>query len=76
MRRVAGYVTAVQEVRFRLLTDDARGFLLTLYHGASVNGEDLRRFSLAHTHVSVDYEGEPNLSSGVAYRVRPVATIH
>jgi hypothetical protein len=31
MKRLIGHISIVQEQRFRILTDDGRGFLLTLF---------------------------------------------
>ena len=38
----AGYITVVQEQRFRLVTDTGQGFLLTLAHNAPVGENDLQ----------------------------------
>ena len=71
-RAAAGYITVVQESRFRLLTDSGQGLLLTLGHQANVQAEDLCGFLDAHTHVLVEYAGEPNTDSSVVYKVRPI----
>jgi urease accessory protein UreE len=68
-RTVRGRITVVQEERFRLLTDDGRGLLLDLAADANVDADELLALRDAGTHVAVEYEGEPNLASGVARRV-------
>jgi hypothetical protein len=71
MQMAMGYITVVQEQRFRLLTNEGQGLLLTLAHHASLTGSDLRRLQTANVHVVVEYTSEPNLDSGVAHVVRP-----
>jgi len=66
----SGYITVVQEQRFRLMTDDGQGLLLTLARDADVDAAELRRFHEAHTHVLVTYGGTPNLETGAAHAVR------
>ena len=66
-----GHILLVQETRFRLLTGDGRGLLLTLAHNANVDADDLHRFHRQRTPLAVHYTGEPNLASGVAYRISP-----
>ncbi len=69
MPTISGYITAVQEERFRLLADDGRSFLLTLSHRASLDGHDLCTLQGSNAHVTVVFEGPPNLASAVALRV-------
>jgi hypothetical protein len=69
---VQGTISIVQEERFRLVTDGGQGLLLTLAENASQDERDLRRFHRQGTHVEVEYIGEPNLDSGVAYQIKPV----
>jgi hypothetical protein len=69
-RSVQGHILLVQEERFRLLADSGRSYLFTLAHGASLDSEALHRFHQQHTHVTVEYEGEPDLASCVARCVR------
>jgi hypothetical protein len=64
-----GRILLVQESRFRLLTGDGRGLLLTLAHNANVDADDLHRFHREDALLAVHYTGEPNLASGVAHRV-------
>ena len=74
-----GYITVVQEQRFRLVTDSGQGLLLTLAHDAPLDLNDLQHFHDANMHVIVEYEGESNLESGVAHwvsaTVAPNATV-
>jgi hypothetical protein len=65
-----GYIAVVQEQRFRLITDAGQGLLLTLAHDAPLDDKDLRHIHDANLHVVVEYEGEPNLDSGVAHSVK------
>jgi formate dehydrogenase major subunit len=69
-KEVQGRITLVQEQRFRLVTDDGRVLLLTLAHNADA---DLRRLQQSGASVRVEYDGEPNFSSGVAHRVWPAS---
>ena len=68
----AGSLIVVQEQRFHLLTDRGQGLLFTLAHTAPVQTDDLCRWYAAQMAVTVEYTGEPNLTSGVAYHVRPL----
>ncbi len=69
-RTARGTITVVQEERFRLVTDDGQGLLLTCRSG--LDGRDLCRWHANQTHLVVEYEGEPNLVSGVARSIRPI----
>jgi hypothetical protein len=69
--RVAqGYIAVVHEQRFRLITDAGQGLLLTLAYDASLDESDLHHIHDANLHVIVEYEGEPNLDSGIAHSIR------
>ena len=70
MHIAEGYITVVQEQRFRLVTDDGRGLLLTLARNARVDGHTLQELHNSRTHVRVEYEGEPNMASGVALAIK------
>ena len=72
MATASGRISVVQEGRFRLLTDGGQGLLLTLGHDASVDDAELQELHARNTHVVVEYDGEPNLASGVARRIRSV----
>lgn len=69
-KTVQGYITIVQEQRFRLKADSGQGYLFTLSHSAHVAGSGLEQLRDSHTHVEVVYEGEPNTASGIAHAVR------
>jgi len=69
--RAQGHISVVQERRFLLITNNGTGCQLTLAHDATVDIDALRQFAEAHTHVSVEYSGEPGLDSGVAHAVEP-----
>ncbi len=73
-RIATGIIAVVQEERFRLVTDSGQGLLLTLGNNLWVNSGDLCRWHDQGTRVSVEYEGEPNLVSGVARAIKPVPT--
>ncbi len=64
-----GTIAVVQEQRFRLVTDAGQGLLLTLAYDAPLDESDLHRFHDTGMHVVVEYEGEPNLASGVAHSI-------
>ena len=70
MKSALGHLTVVQESRFILETDDGKGLRFILARGANLEAEALGRLLAAGTRVSVQYEGEPGLASGVAYGVR------
>jgi len=70
-RRATGHITVVEERRFLLLTDDGRGFRLTLAHDASSDVDTVNRWREARTPVVVEYDGEPGTASGVAHAVTP-----
>jgi hypothetical protein len=71
LRQVSrGHIVLVQEGRFRLVTDDGQGLLLTLAHNANVDAQDLHRFQRERTSLEVHFTGEPNLVSGVAHDIR------
>ena len=66
---VQGRIIAIQEMRFRILTGDGRGFLFTLSHNANADADDLRRWHRHDSLVQITYSGEPGLTSGVARTV-------
>ncbi len=70
-RSVTGVIAVVQEERFRLVTDSGQAYLLTLHNNLRTSAEDLCRWHEQGTRVIVEYEGEPNLTSGVAYAIKP-----
>ncbi len=68
MRTVTGVVMAVQEQRFRMMTDSGQNLLLTLHNLARLPA-GLSELQRARTPVRVTYQGEPNLSTGIARRI-------
>jgi hypothetical protein len=67
-RYLAGWITVIQEARFRLVTDDGRSFLLTLDRKSPVQLPAIRLLQKSHTPVRVEYSGEPN----TAHLVQPL----
>jgi hypothetical protein len=67
---ITGRVLAVQERRFRVKTDNGQVYLLTLAHDAPLESVDLRDLQRRQVEVTVDFEGEPNFTGGVARNVR------
>ena len=68
---VRGRLIQVQEQRFRVVLDDGPTYLLTLAHNAAIDPTELQHLMRTGTQVTVEYEGEPGLTSGVAHAVRP-----
>ena len=69
---VQGQIIAVQEMRFRLLTADGRGFLFTLSHSARADADDLHRWHQRDSILRVTYNGEPGLDTSIARAVDPL----
>ncbi len=69
MHRAHGTIVAVQEDRFRLVTEAGETLLLTLARGGRTSR--LVRWQAAGLRVNVAFSGEPNLVSGIAHSVRP-----
>jgi len=69
---IKGRIIAIQEERFRLLSAEGQGYLLTLSKHASTQPQDLERWRKGDTLVEVRYRGQPNLETGVAWSVWPV----
>ncbi len=69
-----GYITALQEQRLRIATDEGHTLLLTVAKDAPISYGHLQLLHAANAHVAVTYTGEPNLASGVIHsihRLRP-----
>jgi len=66
---VAGRIIVVQEMRFRIVTADGRGYLFTLARNANVDTTELRRLHERDTPVRISYVGQPGLDTCVARRV-------
>ncbi len=60
----------VQEERFRMLDEIGRSYLLDLSHDAPVTTEELKEWTRAKTTLIVEYEGEPEIDTGVAHSIR------
>ncbi len=71
-RQLSGRIILVQEDRFRMVANSGEGYLFTLSHKSGIDQEDLERFRDADAEVLIEYEGEPNLASGVAHLVQPL----
>ena len=71
-KTVRGRILLVQEERFRLLGEGGQAYLFTLSRKAAAEADDLEGWHEAGKPVMVEYEGEPNLESGVAHSVRPL----
>lgn len=69
MRSVRGIVSAVQEGRFRLITDDGRVMPFVLSHKASAEPQDLPPLAAKPMRVRVSYSESPHLIADVAHRV-------
>lgn len=70
MPRIRGHIILVQEDRFRLVDEQGKSYMFGLAHNSGVNGEDLLNWSKAQADLSIEYEGEPEVDSGVAHSVR------
>jgi hypothetical protein len=72
VKTIQGTIVAVQEERFRLVSPEGQGYLLTLAIPISTRAQELETWHRASTLVEVRYDGQPNLESGVAWHIRPV----
>ncbi len=72
MKTVQGTIVAVQEERFRLVSREGRGYLLTLAKHASTRTRELEDWRKGQMLVEVHYSGQPDLESGVAWEVWPL----
>ncbi len=66
-----GRILAVQEERFRFMTDSGDTFLFTLGRFTHVGMSDLRQWHREGIRLRLEYTGEPNLASGTACRIFP-----
>jgi hypothetical protein len=73
---VLGKISIVQEERFRLVDGDGRALLLTMAASVPLEISDLQHFEREGTEVEVEYSGEPNVTSGVAQRIRALRPVH
>ena len=65
-----GYIIAVQEERFRMVTEDGQGLLLGLSNNPTISLEELQDWQQNQSLVSVEYRGEPNLASALVIRIK------
>ncbi len=72
MKTIQGTIVAVQEERFRLVSSEGQGYLLTLAKEAFTSPRELDSWRRANTLVEVRYDGQPNLEDGIAWRIWPV----
>ncbi len=73
LQRATGTIVAIQEERFRLETERGDGLLLTLANRSLVGMERMEQWYCSNTPVTIEYRGEPNRNTGIAYSVRPAA---
>ena len=69
MHSVRGRVIAVQEGRFRLVTEDGRVMPFVLSHKASAEPQDLPPLAARPVRVRIAYSESPHLIADVAHRV-------
>jgi hypothetical protein len=67
---VSGRIVAVQEQRFRLLTDSGQVYLLTLAANGQLDAPMLADFRKRQTHLVVHFTGEPNLTGAIVRDIR------
>jgi hypothetical protein len=70
LETVTGKIAVLQEARFRLITDEGQGLILTLSRSASVTPEQLWEFHRRGARVLVEYHGTPSTETGVATAVQ------
>ncbi len=73
LKQTHGQILLVQENRFQIKDAVGRRHLLTLSHSAPVGNLELNRWHKFKIPVMVQYEGEPNLASGIAHKVQPLS---
>jgi hypothetical protein len=69
MQSLRGFITAVQEGRFLLLTDNGQVRPIVLSHKASTEPQDLPQLKAAAVHVRVDCVASDHLIAAVAHRI-------
>ena len=68
-KSIEGRIILVQEERFRMVDSEGHSFLFDLSHRAPVTSDDLRAWSRAKARLRVEYEGEPEMESGIAHNI-------
>jgi hypothetical protein len=69
MQSERGVITAVQEGRFRLLTDDGRVLLLVLSRKASLEPQDLPELQAAAFRLRVHCTASEHLIAAIAHQI-------
>jgi hypothetical protein len=69
---IQGRIVAIQEERFRLISPEGQGYLLTLSKPAAEQIGELKSWHRSGTQVEVQFTGEPNLESGIAVAIWPL----
>ena len=69
MQSERGVITAVQEGRFRLLTDSGRVLLLVLSHKAVLEPQDLPQLQAAAIRVRVDCTASEHLIAAIVHHI-------
>ena len=69
MQSERGVITAVQEGRFRLLTDSGRVLLFVLSHKAVLEPQDLPQLQAAAVRVRVDCIASEHLIAAIAHHI-------
>lgn len=69
-KELVGRIILVQEERFRMVDDKGRSYLFDLSHNSSIKDRDLTDWSRERTRLVVEYEGEPELETGIAVSVK------
>jgi hypothetical protein len=68
---IKGKIVAIQEERFRLMSPEGQGYLLTLAKHTATGARDLAYWHETGALVEVAYSGQPHLDTAVAWDVRP-----
>jgi hypothetical protein len=71
LNTIKGKIIAIQEERFRLMSSEGRGYIMTLAKHTSTGVRDLAYWRETGALVEVAYSGQPHLDTGVAWDVRP-----
>lgn len=72
MMQARGWITVVQEGRFRLVTPDGRAQLFLTSPNIGIGERELLRFASEQSMVSVRYQASESLLAGVAKEIEPV----
>jgi hypothetical protein len=69
MKSKTGFITVVQEGRFRLVGDDGVPKQFVLAHDAPLEPQDLPPLQRSQAHVEIRYEDSARLVAGIAHDV-------